>query len=123
MNPLRPCPHREIIPGPLATPAALLAWSAALAAEGCERCAALPAPAPASLPPLPPDVAALLAQDGKAGARRAQQALDALGVGEELHGAIAARLAQQPGTGPWWRRWWAGWRAGALLDAAPAAMV
>ena len=35
MTPLRPCPHREIIPGPDATPADLLAWAAALEADGC----------------------------------------------------------------------------------------
>lgn len=118
---LRPCPHREIIPGPLATPVDLLAWAADLDAAGCEQCAAPAHPAP--LPPLPADVAAVLAQDGCQGARRAQATLDALGVGAEWHRAIAARLAAQPGTGPWWRRWWAGWREGALLDAAPAAMV
>ena len=122
---MRPCPHREIIPGPDATPADLLAWAADLDAPGCARCEAAPVARhqPAPLPPLPADVAAALAQDGRAGARRAQAALDALGVGAEWHGAIAARLSAQPGTGPWWRRWWAGWRCGALLDAAPTPIV
>lgn len=121
---LRPCPHREIIPGPDATPADLLAWAADLDAPGCAQCAAPVArPQPAPLPPLPAEVATALAAEGRQGARRAQAALDALGVGAGLHGAIAARLSAQPGTGPWWRRWWAGWRSGVLLDAAPAAMV
>ena len=121
---MRPCPHREIIPGPDATPADLLAWAADLDAAGCAQCAAPVArPQPAPLPPLPAEVATALAAEGRQGARRAQAALDALGVGEALYGAIAARLAAQPGTCVGWRRWWAGWRSGVLLDAAPAAMV
>jgi hypothetical protein len=56
----------------------------------------------------------------RAGALAAQATLDALGVGEALYGAVAARLAEQPGTGPWWRRWWAGWRSGVLLWASHA---
>jgi hypothetical protein len=120
-----PCPHREIIPGPDATPADLLARMGRGPRRRGVRAMRLPVarPQPAPLPPLPPNVAAVLAQDGRQGARRAQAALDALGVRAEWHGAIAARLSAQPGTGPWWRRWWAGWRDGVLLDAAPAAMV
>lgn len=121
---MRACPHREIIPGPLATPTDLLAWAADLDVAGCPRCAAPVArPEPAQLPPLPANVAAVLAQDGRAGARRAQAVLDALGVGATLYPAVAAHLQAQPGTGPWWRRWWAGWRSGVLLDAAPAPIV
>lgn len=114
---LRPCPHREIIPGPLATPLDLAQWAADLDAAGCPACSAAPVarPEPATLPPLPAEVATALAQDGRQGARRAQAALDALGVGEALYGAVAARLQAQPGTGPFWRRWWAGWRDGALV--------
>ena len=37
---------------------------------------------------------------------------------KQLLPAVAARLSEQPGTGPWWRRWWAGWRGGALVAAA-----
>ena len=106
-------------PGPLATPADLLAWAADLDAAGCARCEAAPVARhqPATLPPLPVEVAAALAAEGRQGARRAQAALDALGVGEALYGAIAARLAAQPGTCVGWRRWWAGWREGALVGA------
>lgn len=122
MTPLRPCPHRETIPGPLATPADLAAWTAALAAERCAACCAPAAVAPpaAPLPALPDDVADALRQEGRAGAVAAQATLDALGVGGALYGAVAARLQEQPGTGPWWRRWWAGWRGGALVGASHA---
>jgi len=34
---LRPCPHRETIAGPDATPADLAEWAAELAAEVCVR--------------------------------------------------------------------------------------
>lgn len=121
-TPLSPCPHRELIHGPLASPADVAAWAAALAAAGCAACCApVPvAPPAAPLPALPDDVAAALRQEGRAGALAAQATLDALGVGEALLGAVAARLQEQPGTGPWWRRWWAGWRGGALLDAVGA---
>jgi len=125
VTPLRPCPHRETIPGPLATPADVAQWAATLAAEECEQCSAPPLPVavPVAAAALPDDVAAALRQEGRAGALAAQAALDALGVGEALYGAVAARLSEQPGTGPWWRRWWAVWRGGALVGArhAPAA--
>jgi hypothetical protein len=98
-------------------------WAATLAAEECEQCAAPVAAPVEALPALPDDVAAALRQEGRAGALAAQATLDALGVGEALYGAVAARLSEQPGTGPWWRRWWAVWRGGALVGArhAPAA--
>ena len=84
-------------------------------AAPCTACTA-PLPVEAAPPPtLPPEVAAALRQEGRDGARAAQAALDAMGVGEGLLPAVAARLSEQPGTGPWWRRWWAGWRGGALL--------
>lgn len=122
MTPLRPCPHRELIPGSLATPADLAAWTAAYAAETCARCATpllvRPEPPP-PLPELPAEVLAPLLVDGRAGALAAQRALDALGVGPELLPAVADLLASRPGTGPFWRRWWAGWRDGALVAAAP----
>jgi len=44
VTPLRPCPHRETIAGPLATIADVAAWAAALAAEECA------APLPVALP-------------------------------------------------------------------------
>ena len=116
--PLRPCPHRELIPGPDATLADLAEWTATLAAP-CAACVEVaPLPVEPAADPLPPEVAAALRQEGRDGARAAQAALDAMGGGEGLLGAVAARLSEQPGTGPWWRRWWAGWRSGALLDAA-----
>ena len=114
---LSPCPHRELIHGPLASPADVAAWAAALAAEPCAACCAA-APVAPPVEALPDDVAAALRQEGRTGAARAQAALDALGVGEGLLPAVAARLSEQPGTGPWWRRWWAGWRGGALVAAA-----
>ena len=93
--------------------------SAALAAEGCAACATPPPvePLPAA-DPLPPEVAAALRQEGRDGARAAQATLDAAGVPDALLPAVAARLSEQPGTGPFWRRWWAGWRGGALVAAA-----
>ena len=114
---LTPCPHREVIPGPLATLADLAAWAAEHAATPCPACAAPVAPAQpvAALPPLPDAVALALTHEGRAGARRAQVALDALAVGAELYPAIAARLRAQPGTGPYWRKWWAEWRGGAIV--------
>ena len=118
-TPLSPCPHRELIPGPDATPDDMAEWSATMAAEAGAACAA-PAPveaAPAA-DPLPPEVAAALRQEGRDGARAAQATLDAAGVPDALLPAVAARLSEQPGTGPWWRRWWAGWRGGALVAAA-----
>ena len=121
MTPLSPHPHRELLPGLDATPADVAAWAAALAAEGCAACccaAPVAPPVAAPLPALPDAVAAALRQEGRAGALAAQSALDALGVGESLYVAVAARLSEQPGTGPWWRRWWAGWRGGALVAAA-----
>ena len=111
---LSPCPHRELIHGPLASPADVAAWAAALAAEPCAACCAA-APVAPPVEALPDDVADALRQEGRAGAARAQAALDALGVGEALLGAVAARLSEQPGTCVAWRRWWAGWRRGALL--------
>jgi len=107
VTPLRRCPHREILLGSLATPADLAAWAAALASAPCAACSAPVAP-PAPVLPLPPAVALALAQDGRDGAKRAQAALDALGVDASLYPAIRARLASQPGTGPFWRRWWGG---------------
>ena len=117
---MRPCPHREVIPGPLATPTDLATWAAELAADPCPRCAAPPPvpPLPAE-PALPPEVAEALRWEGRTGARRAQRALDALGVGAALLPAVARRLSEQPATGPWWRRWWAGWRGGAVIEAEP----
>ena len=117
MTPLRPCPHREVIHGPLATLADLAAWAAEQAATPCPVCAAPVAPAQpvTALPPLPDAVALALVHEGRAGARRAQAALDALAVGAELYPGIVARLASQPGTGPYWRRWWANWRGGAII--------
>lgn len=119
MTPLRPCPHRETIPGPDATPADLAGWAATLAAATCPQCAA-PPPVEAAAPadPLPPDVAAALRWEGREGAARAQVALDAMGVGAGLLGAVAARLSEQPGTCVGWQRWWAEWRGGALCGAA-----
>jgi len=107
--------HSILLLGSLATPEDRHE-AAALATAPCAACSA-PAAPPAPALPLSPDVAAALAHDGSAGARRAQAALDALGVGRELYPAIAARLQAQPGTGPFWRRWWAGWRDGALVGA------
>ena len=114
---LRPCPHREVIPGPLATLADLAAWAAEHATTPCPACAAPVAHAQpvAALPPLPADVALALVHEGRTGARRAQDALDALGVGAELYPAVVARLQAQPGTGPYWRKWWAKWRGGAIV--------
>jgi len=124
-TPLRPCPHRETIAGPDATPPDLAAWAAALAAERCAACCVpVPvAPPVEPLPVLPDDVADALRQEGRAGALAAQATLDALGVGEALLGAVAKRLSEQPGTGPYWRRWWAVWRGGALLGASHAPAV
>ena len=121
---LRPCPHRECIPGPDATPADLAEWAATLAATGCAACATPPPvePLPAA-DPLPPEVAAALRQEGRDGARAAQATLDAAGVPDALLPAVAARLSEQPGTGPFWRRWWAGWRGGAMVAAMVAAMA
>lgn len=118
---LTPCPHREVLLGSLATPADLAAWAAEQAATPCPACAAPVAPPVELAPclPLPPAVALALAHEGRAGARRAQITLDALSLGDDVLPAIAARLASQPGTGPYWRRWWAGWRDGALLAAHP----
>lgn len=120
-SPLHPCAHREIIAGSLATPDDMAAWAAELVAMPCPACAAAsPAPAPPAEPaPLPLDVVHLLSADGKAGALRAQAALDAMGVGPELYPGIAAQLSRQPGTGLWWRRWWATWHEGVLLGVAP----
>lgn len=117
---LRPCPHREILPGPLATAEDLATWAAELALTPCPACAAPPPPEPPPLPDLPPDVAAVLRVDGRAGALRAQAYLDATGLPAELLPAVADALAHQPGTGPYWRRWWATWRGGVLLDLLPA---
>ena len=115
MTPLHPCPHRECIPGPLATPADLAEWAASLAAERCAACA-LPLPLPVEpLPALPPEVAAALRAEGRDGARAAQAALEAAGIPAALLPAVAAQLSAQPGTCAAWRRWWAGWRGGALL--------
>jgi len=118
MTAIRPCPHREVLLGSLATPADLEVWTATFAAETCPRCVA-PAPRPELPPlPLPAEVASVLAQEGRAGARRAQAALDVLEVGAELLPAIRQRLAQQPGTSTSWQRWWASWRGGALFAAS-----
>ena len=108
-----------ILNGPLATAADIAQWTADLAAEPCARCAA-PPPAPRAPLPLPADVAEALRHDGRAGAVKAQRALDAIGVPAELLPAVAETLQAQPGTGPWWRRWWSSWRGGVLLSLVPA---
>lgn len=110
---MKACPHRETLFGSLATDAARAAWAAELATP-CHACTA-PVPPAGPMPALPEAVALALVAEGKAGAKRAQAALDALEVGRELYPAIVARLSAQPGTGPFWRRWWAGWRDGALV--------
>lgn len=122
MIPLRPCAHRETIPGSLATREDLDLWATAYAAETCQACAAPPPPPPktAPLPELPAEVAAALLWERAEGARRAQRLLDKLRIGDDMLPAIADRLAHQPSTSPYWMRWWEAWRDGALLRAAPA---
>jgi hypothetical protein len=123
-TPLRPCPHRETIPGPDATAEDLTAWTTAYATEICLACVSSQAPEPTLPPelesPLPSEARAALLIDSRRAALRAQRVLDTLGIGDELLPAVAHLLACQPGTSPYWKRWWATWRGGALIAAYQA---
>lgn len=120
MTSIRPCPHREILAGHLASTSEIAAWAAKIEAlPPCRDCAAPVTHHPiADLPPLPSEVAIALTAGGCDGAKLAQATLDALAVPEALYPAIAARLAAQPGTCVKWRAWWSSWRRGALVIAA-----
>lgn len=127
---IRPCPHRETIPGPDATAEHVARWTADYAAEICLACVSARAPAPEPPPEpeprhpaLPAEVYAALLVDGRRGALRAQRLLDTLRIGDDLLPAVADVLACQPGTSPFWKRWWATWRSGALIAAHRASVA